>query len=443
MAHVIEITDGVTTVQLNSGAITATRYAPQSAPPQFGATETAGELGLTPYEYGNVAEGIELFIQDSTIAAVQTHVANIRKILESGKMRQTAGVGDRAFLQVQYEGEANKWRSEILIGRLILDDAADQISRLKITGLLSVTRRYYFERHDEVQLSMTSSETTTAATTAVIYNNDDADPTKTNHVLFAAAQITGQLPAPLRLRVTNAEASALSWREFFIGNYTFSPLLVGFNLGSSATGGATHTWANNNREIAWVWPLSNATLTRLAGRRYRVLLALSVASDDVRYRPEFQATSFGFPLEIGKEMLGANGRLFDVGALNMPPGGDNLNGTDCSVAISVLKIGTPGGGTVTADFMQITPAGEGLYRRWEQKGFQTAVGDGIEDNGPDGTVYYTDGTVRWPIIAGYGTPIHVWPNRDNKLRILMRESNFTAGRKMNVRAWFRPRRSDI
>jgi hypothetical protein len=446
MANVVQLSDGTTTLTLSSGDFMVRRHPVQAPAPQtVAALGGSGEQANTPYDLGDVTETLELLIQGSDVADVQSNVRAIQTLLEVGQRRQNTGMGNRLFLIVQLAGEASAWRSEILSARLVLDDASDQLARLKVEGALIVTRRFFWEANTETQLSMSSSETTTPATTVVLYNNDDATAAATNYIHIASTQVTGVLPAPLRLRITNAEVSAVGWQDFYIANTVFCDPsnFDPFLLGSEAAGGATFNWATNSDEVAFRWSLSDARLTDLAGQYVRIVVAFADASNNVYLRPEIQATTLQIPLYVGKQVLCNAGELFDIGSVPIPPGGHNLLGTDLDLVIRAQLIG---GGTLVCDFAQLTPGGRGVFTRWTQLGFQTASGEGIEDNGPEGTIYYFDGSRRWPIVRKYGGPVYVWPNRTNRLRVLFRTSNWDSGavgKKMNAIAYYRPRRLDV
>lgn len=445
MAHSISLSDGVTTVALNSGDYSVTRYHPQTPSPGTNLNQQgAGDYALNPYNYQDVTESIDLLIQGSDIADLQGNVRAIQTLLETGRRRQGSGMGARLFLIVQWSGEAAAWRSEVPAGRLLLDDAGFQVSRLKVEATLMVTRRYFWEANSETQLSMTSSETTVAATTVVLYNDDDASSVATNYINIAAAQVTGALPTPVRLLLTNAEVSALGWSDFYIANTVFCDPAnySGFLRGSVAVSGATHAWATNPEEAAWRWNLTDAALTRLGGRYFRVILALSSASSNVYFRPEVQATTLGLTLYKGKQVLGNAGDLYDLGAVPIPPGGYNLVGTDIDLVIDVQKVG---GGTVIADFASLMPAQQGCFVKLTQLGFSTPTDEGIELNGPEGTVYYVSGALHWPIVRQEGGPLFLWPGIINKLRVLYRTSDWSGavGKKLNAQAFVRERRLDI
>jgi hypothetical protein len=353
----------------------------------------------------------------------------------------------------QLAGEATAWRSELLAARLTFRDASDQIPRLVVEASLLITRRYYWEANSETQLQLTSSETTTPATSATFYNNDDSVAAATNYVHIAAAQVTGSLPAPLRLRITNTDSSFLSVRNVHIANTvfndpaTFDPFL----LGSEADGGAAVTWAVGTESLGWRWEssgadgaLTNARLADLGGRYFRILLAISSGSTDVYYRPLLEAQPGVVPTELypGKLIAGGSSELIDIGSVPIPPAGYDVLGAGVALRVNVMKTG---GGSLTLDFAQLTPAGEGLYRKWSLSNYGIDVNESIEDDGIEGRLYAThaDG-LHYPIVRGQGSPILVWPGVANRLRILLdTASGWTPGQELSASAWMRPRRLDI
>jgi hypothetical protein len=445
MAHAYTLTvEGQTPISLTSGQYIVTRYSMKSPTvKEHGLPTEDSDYSLHPFSWNAVTDSIELLIKGATIAEVQEGVAALRTALEYGRRRQSTGMGPRVFVTVQWSGETATWRSEILTGRLLLTNVGDQVSRLAVEGVLTVRRRFYWEDNVEVALEMTSSETSSPAETVVLYNDDDATPAATNYIDIAGTELEGSLPTPLRLRITNAEVSALGWQDFYIANTVFNTpaSFDPFLLGSEATGGATHAWATNPEEVAFTWTLSTSKLTKLAGRYYRILLACDSASANVFMRPVIVDTLIGLILYKGKQVLASTGDLFDIGSVPIPPGGFDTAGTSVSLSIMVQKIG---GGTVICDFVQLTPAGEGLFRKWTQLGYLTENGDSIEDDGPDGSLYLVDASGdHFPIVRGYNRPLVVWPGVQNRLRVLFREGSFTAGRKLNAKAWVRKRRMDI
>ena len=57
-----------------------------------------------------------------------------------------------------------------------------------------------------------------------------------------------------------------------------------------------------------------------------------------------------------------------------------------------------------------------------------------------GGVYYWDGTNKIPIVKSYYDPVVVYPGKAQRLYVLFDEgTDFVAGRKMQVRAFYRPR----
>ena len=129
MAHLVSLTDGTTTISLADGSSCfIERYTPRA--PELSVTEGAtpatssGGSGqpVDAVTYRNVTEAADLFLRSSTTALLQTLVRSIEAMLEKAHRRQRLGVGPRVFWQVQLDGEAAAWRSEILTGRLVLDE---------------------------------------------------------------------------------------------------------------------------------------------------------------------------------------------------------------------------------------------------------------------------------------------------------------------------------
>lgn len=456
MAHAFSLSDGTNTSNLNNGStVQALRYPIQSpSPQQWAQTGTTGDWGNLPSEWANVTESFDLLLdfRSSTLAAMQTAAQGIVRLTNAAMQRQVTGVGPRVFLIAQLDGESEAWRSEILSARLTWEDAADQFGRKVMRGTLSLTRRYFWETNAETQLSMTSSATSPAATTVTLYSNDDATPSQTNYINIASNQVGGALPAPLRLRINNNTGGSLNWRNIHIANTVFcDPANFDpFLLGSEAESGATRTWGESTERLGWRWesaagggPLTDARLADLGGRYYRVLLARSSGDSNVYYRLIVELQPGTVPVEAyrGDLVPGGSSELIDLGAVPIPPAGYDLQSSGIALRVNVLKAG---GGSVGVDFVQLTPAGYGLYRKWTQIGFATGNGDGIEDDGPEGRLYYTDGSLHYPVVRGQAAPIYVWPGVQNRLRVLIDEATgWTAGRQLTAQAWVRARRTDI
>jgi hypothetical protein len=426
------------------------RYAMQTPQPSsMRGLDDGSSTALSPWMYQNVSESIELLVGNSPDLA-RDALRSIEKLFEAAQRRQNTAMGTRVFIQRQLDSdEGETWRSEILSGRITYTNLPAHIDRGDIEATLNITRRWFWEGPEE-ELSVESSEDAATTGGVTVYSNDDASSVATNWALLTVPA-NDTLPAPIRLSIANAQVTSVDYRELYVANTVFSDPanFDPFLLGSEALGGATFAWSTAVEEVAWRWTpavLTDARLTDLGGRYYRILVAFADGATTGLYLRATIDTYIGgvaYSQYVGGRVYYSGGELVDLGVLPIPPGGYDLLGSDVSVKIAVYK---PDGGSssMTVDFVQLTPAGDGLFQRTNQVGYSVAPSADIVIDGINDIAYYNDAGRHRPIVRPRGLPILVWPGEINKLRILMREADgFVAGRKFTVRAYYRPRRLDI
>lgn len=454
MAHDISLTDGTVTTPIDGGDITIVEprgYALQGPTPAVTRQGAGGsDQTLTPHEWQNVTESINLMIRQTGAVPIRTTIQEIEGYLVKVRERQNTGMGPRVYLQAQLDDEADTWRSEILSGRLALDNPIQQLNIPPVMATLTITRRYFWEG-PETQLDLASSEDGTPAGVVDVYNDDDATPAATNWIRIALADVAGVLPAPVKLRVKNDSGSSLSWREFYLATWRSAGTTPDdpFLLGSEAADGATFAWSTTSEEVAWRWTptiLTDARLGALAGRYYRVLAALASGSEtDVYLRATVEVYVSGLPVVqyTGGRVFYSGDGLVDLGVVPLPPGGYDPLGSDVALRISAQK---PAGGSssMTLDFVQLTPAGDGRFQRIVQVGFAAPDQSAVVLDGIEGQYYYDDAGAHRAILRPRGVPLLIWPGSTNFIRLLFREADgFHAGRRMEVSAWYRPRRLSV
>lgn len=449
MAHAISLFDGTTTLSLVSSDYTDLEYAIQSPQPAVvRGAGNSGDFSLTPWEYNNVSESIQLLVKGINRTELQDNAHAIQLMLDKVQQRQNTGLGPKVYIQVQFDGESQVWRSEILSGRLLYSNAYHEIGFKQMYATFNFARRYYWEGL-RAPLTITSSEDS-GAETVDVYNDDDATVAATNYILITPSPITGVLPTPVELYIKNDDGVSVDWREFYITNWVTPTIDIPdpFLLGSESAA-ATFAWSTAVEEAAWRWTptiLTDARLTDLAGRYYRILVAFNAgATTGVFLRAVVEVSvggSHNTQYTGGRVYYNGEG-LIDLGPVPIPPGGYDVLGTDVALRIDVYK---PDGGSssMTLDFIQLTPAGDGLFQRVVQVDFPVPNGTGIVVDGIEGTTYFLDGTRHRAITRVRGLPILLVPGQSNNLRILYREqTGFVAGRRFEVSAFYRPRRLDV
>lgn len=443
----VRLTDGTTTVNLNSTSpVQGCTYFP--SPPDAAAEGWAEE----------VSETCEVLLI-GTAAAVRATVNSIERLFETARQRRESGSGARLYVEYQAVTGDTYYRSEILYGRLVWSEApaarrlGDTTPRVQVA--IHWTRRHFWEYactsggdYTPIAIALTSSANGSPVTTPVtLYSNDDATAAQTNWIGIANTQVIGTLPAPIKLKLAQADATSRAWRNFYLANNVFSDPtgMDPFLLGSEAEGGTpdASSWATaiDHSQNDWVWHIPDAQLADLAGRYWRALIAFSVTDGGGWYaRADIAAESGGVyqTLWEGDEVYISSTGLYDLGAMPIPPGGYDTGAGNIALKVTV-RAGSSGNGTV--DFVQFTPTQPGMFRKIVQLGYTTPQNDLLVDDGPEGLTYYEDGSTgaHYLIMRAEGEPLHVWPGITQRLRVLVAGSTWTAGWKLTAQAWYRPR----
>lgn len=444
MAPAISLLSGSTTITLNSGSVLVTRY-DMAGPDVNQTTVEAGrdKQTLATPSWLNATETLELLITGATSAAVQTTVQSIEKALDAARQSARTWGGGRVYLQVQHDGDAVTWRSEILAGKLDVGDALDTLPRLRVEARLMVTRRPFWEGpRTALQLS-TAADATPSTAERTLHVTDDSTAAR-NYIDIAASQVAGTLPAPIELQLRNGEAGGKWWRRYYLGNYTFMDAanIDPIFLGAASWFGASRAWTGATETLTHGWNLTAAQAADFSGQYCRMIAVVtgSPSAYYLRAAVTFDSTLHVPVYRAGRQTFVNSSGTYDLGVFPLPPGGYAESTYGLGVGISAQAAT---GGTLAIDHVQIMPAGLGLFRMIEQVGFQMTSDDAMVEDGPEGLVYArlisTGG--RAPILRPYYEPLHIWPGRLNRLRVWI--VGATKGDALEAQAWYRPRRLSI
>jgi hypothetical protein len=444
--HVFSLTDNSTTISLSASNVIVLRYDLQ--PPNLRDVEAhfGGDGSeLTRPAWMNVTESIEILISGASVQAVRDKGNDIERLIGKARDNRRILSLERVYIQAQVSGETDVWRSEILSARLVWQDALDGIPKLAARASIIITRRYYWEG-PEVALPLASAVDSTATTPVRLYNDHDNSSNNYFAVGVSNSALAGQLPAPFRLHLVQAEASTVSVRDIYITNMAFVGTVSPFRRGTQndLAHGATYTTANSTNAVAYRWTLSDSVIAAYAGRYARILVAFDATFDG--YMQSGALLNAGGAVgEIyrNSQVRGGaeGGRLLDTGSVPIPPGRDMPSPTGTAIGLWVQKAG---GITVNLRYIQMTPAGEGVFRRLYSWGGIPAAWT-IVDDGISNTTYAVDtGGKSTPSVHGYHSPLMVFPGRTNRFRVLYHTATgLGAGNELTAQAWIRPRRLTV
>lgn len=408
----LQLTDGVTTVTLSGGTtpILACDYFPQ--PP-----DRNGD------GWNDVPETARV-IMEGTAASIINAVNGIERMLQLAADHDKRGASRRVFLLHSVAG-LPAYRSEVLEGRVVWDGNA-LYRRLPSSGTTAAQvaviwrRRYYWEANDE-----------TALTGSTITNDGNGN-------FFSWNSISGSLPTPVRITLTNVNGVQIPSRRFYIHNDvanvfgTDLPVLVPGTGASSWTGGSAHNI------LRWPLAVPTALANKLQGERYRLLAAFSSLPSGIYVRASIYAEIGGvyILLRAGGDVLSTGLQLLDLGAFHLPPAGN----VGTASLVVVLTIYATASGSATLLAVQLAPSEPALTLR--QIGFNLPAGASVVYDGMEDAAWLAL-PERSPAVEAQGELL-LYPGQTNKIRILFDEETvYAPTRQLQVAGAYRPRKLTV
>jgi hypothetical protein len=454
------------TIEGNS-LVRSVEYTPRT--PQLTVTEAVSELRsggeVTNVSRRNLTESVEIVLQAATagdLSDVQETINDIETWLRYAEDHQTQGVGDRVFVEYRPQDASDIWRSEILTGRVEIDEIYPRwLAQMHIRVVIYWTRRFYWEG-SESELALTNGNGNGTGGRTV-QNHDDGDAGDDNYVAIAGSAVEGVLPAPVRLEITNTYNDPGELAILWVGhNVNANPSSLDHILeGEDASGGTTQTvagnsggeyqtktWATDTETELFAWTLGTSLLSACAGRRFHLLARFhSSPPTDVYFRWKIYAstaviwTGPWFTFESGTFT-----QIRSMGVVQLPPW--NIGGSGYSVSLGLRLFGRKtGGSTVNLDFVQLTPT-DGFRQTRSRGGDWAAYTERLILDEMQG-ITYTDsgsGSARYANWATRGSPIMLAPGQDQRLYFLNYGSTGNADnidRSLSIRAYYRPRRLTV
>ena len=438
----LTISDSVTTVTLSGTApVIGCTYFP-SSPTRNGDT------------WQDVTETVEVNLR-GTEATIRATVNSIERLLDLATQRQATGMGARVYANYAPVTET-AYRSEIRGGRVVwsTDPGLRRLSDTNPTVRIAViwARRYFWEGA-EVELSISANGQAAATGGRTIYN----DPANGNWVQIAAAQVTGNLPAPVKLTLQNTAGAAQIYYRLFmsVNAYSDPANLVHYLQAEAASGVTPVTCAtcSGGQEIdistvsglTRIWTLPAADMQRTKGRRGRILARLDGVGP-VYVTPQIRDAAGSAVLWSGDEVnIGpAGGQTIsyqDCGVVPLPPGGYGASWGALTLAL-VFR----GAVTASLDVLQLTMIDS--YRYLELSPTSVAANAYIVHDGIEELSYIISGAVWYPLAAAFGGSLMLQPGTLQRIHILhslaaASVDDAPIANTFAVRAYYRPRRATV
>lgn len=442
----LRISDGVTSVTFGeSGDALLAEYAPKSKAGRTGNIDDVAKVAL-----------------GGSVATRRANWTTVNRLFDQARRYAETGMGLRVF--VELDAGDGFWRSELSKGDLLTEKETldGGLSGTAMLARLEFTRKPYWEGAEaELPLSNANGSGTGGRT---IWNHNDGGTGHNNYLQIAAADVLGDLPAPIRLELTSVAVDGLSYQsEFFVyHNVDSNPAsLTHIVEGESASsGGSTVSDANSSngqyQSLSWSvqtetklaeWTLSTALISACAGGQFALIARLTegfASSLGLYVRFRLVTGDLYNTIWAGNLAL-VDGSLVVVDTVRLPPYLFN-QGSQKPIRLEMYGLRQAAGThTIKLDFIQLSPINDGGWRRArsiERGVYQT---EKFVDDGIDGHVYRVDtGSLKIGEFAAYGDGVKLIPNRLQRLYILSQQgTNMRIAQTFSARAYYRPRRGVI
>lgn len=469
MAHLLRINRNSTYTTLTATPYHVLNYTP--AAPKISALEAVSEIENGGEVYistrRNVTETIEILFSPSLpvigmMSSVQDAIQALEYLMVQAEEYQYSKANYPIYLEFQPDGASSVWRSEILSGRLELESNAMSrwASGKACRGELIITRRWFWEGA-EVELALAREDAAKATGGVTIYNHNDAGAGHGHWIEIAGADVTGSIPAPIRLEITNSLNAVTEDYDFFIGQGIFggkesgiiyvlevesdTPPGAGDTADAAYSGGYYHTSALTGTSASKrSWLLGN--LYYFNGRFYRFLLR--GLSSNAGVYAHIRIYLGAVLIWQGQEYeLAAGYTLHDLGVMQLPPWLPEFTLHGGLDAHLYMRDATGATANIDLDCVFVMPADNFRVLRNMGTGLEyttIVIDDGITD------VLYVDpvapGTRYTGQMVGYGSRPRVWPGITTRIYILSTGGTATTmdiARTKTVKAYYRPRRLTV
>ncbi|MDD5371281.1 MAG: hypothetical protein PHQ40_19545 [Anaerolineaceae bacterium] len=402
-------------------------------------------------------EQIDLLLEDSAPSEIASGMSRLERFLGLARTSFRNQCGRPVYLTVVGAEGEEAWRS------LVQDGWVETLGGGRSRGSLGV--RLHLRRENaweapETALPLSNRGGTRVTAPLPVSNHTDWHSGHDNYVEIAGSDVTGDLPAAMRLELTNLGGSATTY--LFIGldqhpsgSEFFSPwleaedalMVVGVDDAACSAGKKVNlAWQGSEETELCAWSLREPQPARAGGRFFKVIARATdggIHEADVWLRTCLRVN--GSPVWDGAWTLAPiDQELVELNLLPLPPylaGLDSLAGISLALQARCSASGSHG---FALDYLQITPL-DGWRRL-------VSTGRGVPDDfilyedglrslvytGPEGRLFETD-------FVAYGDALRLQPGITQRLVVLQAAGNgqALAERAMAVQAFTRARRRSL
>jgi hypothetical protein len=437
----LRISDGTTTINLNdktNGIVT--NYVPRVVDDGDGGINETAEVTLR-----------------GSVATVRTALQNLNKLFRQAEVYQKREVGTRVFLEIQLQSGDDYWRSELLEAAPI--PTSETLDLGLITGAMKLRlswRRRAFWEGPEAVLPLTNGNGTNVTTGITVHPINDA--THSNYVAISGSNVSGDLPAPIKLTFENtyndADRMGDTWMALNVRSNPSSlqHVLEGENAdyGLTPSSPVSNLYSNNLRGIGTIpvtegvicyWNLDNTFLQNCAGNDFRILCKLAFnLTGDIWAKMRLSMSGLSTLYEGPEVKLTEYYRYVDLGIVRIPP--SNMLSVSTIMPLRLELLGKRPAGTqeIQIDFIQLMPM-DG-YRKIDHKGYDIGYGAKLVDNQIDEQIYvdWSTGASKYQIV--YGNKLMLEPGKNQRFYFFYEGTN-AALRTASAIISYRPRRAVI
>jgi hypothetical protein len=472
MSLYLEVSDETETINIHASNIIILRggYSMES-PSDQEMTANDGWLDgddVISLRYGNVAETVRLFMQGG-LPTVRSNIQALNRMFQRARRYAKRRVGPRIFVRIKAESGDEQYRTRVFTGRVALGaDALDmQLINGKMEVILDWTRQPFWEG-PLTSIPLSNANGTGNISGLTVYNHNDAGAGNDNFVTIAAADVDGDMPAPVKIVFTNTYASATKATGVFIGHNVlcdpenFEHILEAesaSNTSPEATGTVTADAAYSNGSYvscAWSgtdetdllhWTLSQSLLDMCKGNYFRVLIRSEFTVQTVQLRLKILTSTTPLYTSEWITYIG-NTDVQEITAIKLPPTFNNVSANAPLKLVLEAKDSDAGAKAIKIDFIQLTPL-DGWRRYFPIDRTSTGgipTNESLIDDMIEGTcLLQTAAAQNLASYIGYGRPIMVWPGEVQRLYFLWRDflGDALPARTAIVQLTYRPRRMTI